>query len=61
MIYLSRKLLVLIPLFRSFIFTDDAGNEVVRDNFKVLIPLFRSFIFTASAGLDEIVKAEEEF
>ena len=37
---------VLIPLFRSFIFTHTQKmirNEVVA---KVLIPLFRSFIFT---------------
>ena len=38
---------VLIPLFRSFIFTERLSDEELLSlNLKVLIPLFRSFIFT---------------
>ena len=37
---------VLIPLFRSFIFTRNCHSWTLFQGFKVLIPLFRSFIFT---------------
>ena len=41
---------VLIPLFRSFIFTKDFYPETQEGFDRVLIPLFRSFIFTNYNG-----------
>ena len=40
---------VLIPLFRSFIFTLVKLSIIISTSWFVLIPLFRSFIFTLNA------------
>ena len=49
---------VLIPLFRSFIFTNmrKTFNQIL--NILVLIPLFRSFIFTYCLFIEPVEERE---
>ena len=54
-------ILVLIPLFRSFIFTSETKLLAFVWLCVVLIPLFRSFIFTGETGHYMYLKADHSF